>query len=160
MAPGPGPCISEPTLRVGFCTALDSVGAVAGHGPAGKKPRIPRRGARLGGCTPPRPPKKKSPSPKRGKTPGETVFPAVLAVLHLQFGSARTPVTVHSLVARKAGLFSQTYAIPCRSDKDSPTVWDSLCFCKERFRKNLNKNPRPGLPRRGFLWKILLVLFL
>ena len=38
MAPVPGPCMSEPTLCVGFCIALYSVGAIAGHGPAGKKP--------------------------------------------------------------------------------------------------------------------------
>jgi len=37
MAPVPGPCISEPTRCVGFCIALDSMGAIAGHGPTGKK---------------------------------------------------------------------------------------------------------------------------
>ena len=41
MAPVPGPCISEPTLCVGFCIALESVGAIAGHGSAGKKTEKP-----------------------------------------------------------------------------------------------------------------------
>ena len=53
MAPVPGPCMSEPTLRVGFCIALYSMGAIAGHGPAGKKPEKPAatseaRGTALG----------------------------------------------------------------------------------------------------------------
>ena len=49
MAPVPGPYTEEPTLCVGFCTALYYWGAVAGHSPAGKKHRIPTRGARLMG---------------------------------------------------------------------------------------------------------------
>ena len=62
MAPVPGPYTEEPTLCVGFCTALYSRGAVAGHSPAGKKPEkraatSDARGTAHGACGPPKNPR-------------------------------------------------------------------------------------------------------
>ena len=152
MAPVPGPCISEPTLRVGFCIALDSVGAIAGHSPAGKKPRIPRRGARLWGCTPPRPPKEKSNRKNREKRLERLFF-------HRFFRFSTSDSGVPEPPQRKnSGLFS-TFPIGFVENR-----WEFLCLFSLQ-RRTFRQPPRsgespvfPGMPVQRDIWLEFLCL--
>ena len=121
MAPVPGPCMSEPTLRVGFCTVLYILGTVARHSLAGKKRRIPRRGARLGGCTPPRPPKKKSNRKKREKRLERLFFQRFFRFSTVDSGVPEPPQR------EKSGVFSTFPILPVENG------WEFLRFllCKE-----------------------------
>ena len=103
MAPVSGPCISEPTLCVGFCIALESVGAIAGHGPAGKKtPHSEARGTAWG-LHAPKTPKEEVALAKTGKNAWRDCFSCRFGGAPLTIRGCPNPRELIFLVAHKAG---------------------------------------------------------
>ena len=129
MAPVSGPCISEPTLCVGFCIALDSVGAIAGHGPAGKKTEKTRRyfrgaGHGLGAARPQ--------DPQRGSRPRQNGEKRLERLFFLPFWRCSTynsgvPEPPYLKMAYKKGMVRR----PC-------------LFCFESFACFLEQRPTDG----------------